>query len=58
MAEEITGRAMRVKVNPAFVRANEVKTLAGDPSKLQSLIGDWPHIPLADTLRWMLESPS
>lgn len=58
MARQITGRAIRVKVNPAFVRANEVKTLAGDPSKLQSLIGDWPHIPLADTLRWMLESPS
>ena len=56
MAEEITGRQIEVRVNPAFVRANEVRTLCGDPSRLQSLIGDWQMPPLTETLRWMLEA--
>lgn len=56
MAEEITGRQIQVRVNPAFVRANEVRTLCGDPSRLQSLIGDWQMPPLTETLRWMLEA--
>lgn len=54
MAEAITGRSMRVDVNPAFVRANEVRTLCGDPAKLRTLIGQWDTLPLEDTLRWML----
>jgi len=55
MAEQITGHSIRVEVNPAFVRANEVKTLCGDASKLRNLIGEWRQPPLEDTLRWMLE---
>lgn len=54
MAEEITGHSIQVRVNPAFVRANEVKVLCGDSSKLQALIGDWGNRPLRETLRWML----
>lgn len=54
MAEAITGHSMRVEVNPAFVRANEVRTLCGDPAKLRRLIGEWDTPPLEDTLRWML----
>lgn len=54
MAEEISGLKMEVKVNPAFVRANEVKTLCGDTTLLRAVIGDWNAIPLNDTLRWML----
>ena len=54
MAESITGHKMRVEVNPAFVRSNEVKTLSGDPSRLRSLIGPWETPPLEETLRWML----
>jgi nucleoside-diphosphate-sugar epimerase len=54
MAEAISGHTVRVEVNPAFVRTNEVKTLSGDPSKLRSLIGDWETPPLDETLRWML----
>lgn len=58
MAEGITGRTMQVRVNPAFVRANEVKTLCGDPTKLRRIIGSaWQTPPLAETLRWMLEAP-
>ncbi|HBI16254.1 MAG TPA: GDP-mannose 4,6 dehydratase, partial [Desulfobulbaceae bacterium] len=56
MAEAITGRRIRVEVNPAFVRRNDVKILCGDPSKLRSLIGDWETPPLEATLGWMLET--
>lgn len=55
LAEEITGFRMDVIVNPAFVRANEVKNLCGNASKLRKLIGDWSPPPLEETLRWMLE---
>lgn len=55
MCEQITGQNMRIHVNPAFVRANEVKTLCGDANLLRSLIGDWQTPDLADTLRWMLD---
>lgn len=57
IAEQITGHTLQVNVNPAFVRANEVKTLLGNPARLHALIGgDWVTPPLHDTLRWMLEA--
>jgi len=55
-AESITGHTIAVRVNPSFVRANEVKVLCGDPSRLRVLIGDWNTPPLEQTLRWMLSS--
>lgn len=55
MAESVSGRSIQVQVNPAFVRASEVKTLCGDATKLRSFIGEWVTPPLEDTLRWMLE---
>lgn len=54
MAETLSGHGIEVRVNPAFVRANEVKTLCGDPSRLRALIGDWDTPPLEETLHWML----
>jgi nucleoside-diphosphate-sugar epimerase len=51
----ITGHQLKITVNPAFVRANEVKTLCGNASKLRSIIGEWSTPKLEDTLRWMLE---
>lgn len=54
MAAAITGHSLQVRVNPAFVRANEVSTLCGDPSCLKQIIGDWQTPPLEETLRWML----
>lgn len=57
---KITGHAMQVEVNPAFVRANEVHRLCGDPSKLQMLLAEHGatliNQPLEDTLRRMLNS--
>lgn len=56
LAEKITGHRINVRVNPAFVRSNEVKELCGDPRRLQALIGDWGNPPLEETLRWMLDA--
>lgn len=54
LCERLTGHVMAVRVNPAFVRANEVRSLCGDPSHLRALIGNWDTQPLEDTLGWML----
>jgi nucleoside-diphosphate-sugar epimerase len=57
LTRHLTGHAIEVRVNPAFVRADEVKTLRGNPAKLHSLAGNAPVIELPETLRWMLEAP-
>ncbi len=56
MCTAITGHQLKITVNPAFVRANEVITLCGDAGRLRSIIGEWSTPPLEDTLRWMLEN--
>jgi GDP-D-mannose dehydratase len=56
MLTDITGHAIDVHVNPAFVRANEVHRLCGNPAKLQACTGPLAQIGLADTLRAMLAS--
>ncbi len=53
---KIAGYEINVKVNPEFVRTNEVKKLVGSPNKLFSLLGEIKKIPLAETLKWMFES--
>ncbi|MFA1030459.1 MULTISPECIES: GDP-mannose 4,6-dehydratase [Pseudomonas syringae group] len=54
MCREITGQDIDVQVNPAFVRANEVKTLCGNNARLRALVHDWETPPLRETLSWML----
>ncbi|MGR3762476.1 NAD-dependent epimerase/dehydratase family protein (plasmid) [Roseobacteraceae bacterium NS-SX3] len=56
MCRKITGHDLEVAVNPAFVRAQEVKTLMGDRSRLGRLTGMAPRHGLEDTLGWMLEA--
>lgn len=51
---KLTEHHIEVRVNPAFVRANEVKTLCADTSRLESLIGARALVPLDQTLQWML----
>ena len=53
--QAISGHAMDVRVNPAFVRANEVRTLRADTRALEAAIGEWRKHRLDDTLRWMLQ---
>ena len=42
-----------VRVNPAFMRASEVRTLVGNNDKLSSVIGELAPTPIAETLCWM-----
>lgn len=53
-ALRLTGQQMKVEVNADFVRANEVRVLKGSPEKLERAIGPLAHVPLEETLRWML----
>ena len=54
MVEELAGYSMEVKVNPAFVRPKEVKTLIGSADRLLIVLPEWQTIPLHETLAWML----
>ncbi len=51
---ELTGHELDVKVDPQFVRANEIHRLCGDPSKLLAATGPLPTYTLRETLAWML----
>ena len=51
----LTGHELDVKVDPQFVRANEIHRLCGDPSRLQAVAGPLPTYTLRETLAWMLE---
>lgn len=54
--KRITGHNLQVRVNPDFVRANEVHRLCGSTAKLEACIGSLQHPPLEATLRWMLSA--
>jgi nucleoside-diphosphate-sugar epimerase len=56
MMADIAGYRIDVRVNPAFVRANEVERLTGDNRRLQAVVGPIAPPPLAATLRWMYEA--
>jgi hypothetical protein len=56
LATELTGHAIEARVNPVFVRANEVLTLGGDTSLLKEFVPDWHPRTLRETLAWMLEA--
>lgn len=54
LVQSLANHRFEVRVNPAFVRANEVKLLIGNCSKLHAAVGQIPAIELKDTLQWML----
>lgn len=54
----IAGYTIDVAVNPAFVRANEVKRLIGDNHKLFSMIGETPVLGIHDILSRMYRAPA
>jgi GDP-6-deoxy-D-talose 4-dehydrogenase len=54
--EELAGYSPEIRVNPAFVRENEVKTLVGSNLRLRQVIGEVPRVDLRETLRWMFEA--
>jgi len=57
MVSQIAGYRIEVEVNPAFVRANEVRSLQGSAARLRALIGPWDTPPIAETLDWMFHAP-
>jgi nucleoside-diphosphate-sugar epimerase len=56
MCASQTGHHLEVRVNPAFVRPNEVRVLLGNNERLLELIGEWEVPPLERTLAWMLDA--
>lgn len=55
MMTEVTGWHPEVRVNPEFVRANEIIKLAGDLTKISGVIGNVNGYSLRQTLTWMLD---
>ena len=53
LMNEIAGYEIEVKVNPAFIRSNEIKTLCGDPSNMRQLLGKDAPIPFIESLQAM-----
>jgi Nucleoside-diphosphate-sugar epimerases len=56
LTSEIAGYEIEVKINPEFVRPNEIKQLFGDNSRLLSITGFRPSTPLKKTLLDMYNS--
>lgn len=54
MVESIAGYQIKVEINPAFVRDNEVKRLLGNPAKLRRHVSGLPNYSMKETLSWML----
>jgi len=52
----LSGHAIDVRVNPAFVRVSEVHRLVGSAARMRAALGDLPHTDFRETLRWMLDS--
>jgi GDP-6-deoxy-D-talose 4-dehydrogenase len=55
LLQDLSGHTLEVKVNPAFLRVNEIRALGGSPIKLKAILGDFKDYRLEETLRWMLE---
>ena len=56
MMADIAGYRIEKRINPAFVRANEVRCLVGSNALLGNEISLGSRIPLRDTLAWMYAS--
>jgi len=54
MCSAITGHDIEVETNQALVRADEIKFLSGNPSRLDEVLGGVERRRFEDTLAWML----
>lgn len=54
LACRLAGHEMEVRVNPAFVRPDEVRSLKGRTERLNSIVGTRRRHPIEETLEWML----
>ncbi|BCZ78704.1 GDP-mannose 4,6-dehydratase [Paraburkholderia terrae] len=53
---EASGHKLEVRVNPAFVRENEVKVLVGSTEKLRRLAPEVQPFDFSETIKWMVNS--
>jgi len=53
---DLAGYRIAVKVNPAFVRGNEVKRLVGSPDAIRRIVPGFAPRPFSHTLEWMLRA--
>ncbi len=56
VAQSLTGHAPEIVQNPAFMRANDIDRLYGDPGRLNRTVPGLPVYSLEQTLGWMLEA--
>lgn len=56
MMTHIAGYEIQIHVNPAFVRANDIPVLSGNPARLRALTGFSPQILMEETLLEMYTS--
>ena len=56
MMHAISGHSLKVIVNPALIRSNEVHKLIGTRAKLEATIGLVKPISIQETLQWMLQA--
>lgn len=54
VCERLTGRNLEIRVNPSFIRPNELNYLTGNPEKLHDEVGLVGNYPFEQTLEWML----
>jgi GDP-6-deoxy-D-talose 4-dehydrogenase len=54
MLNSLAGYEIVVTTNPEFVRSDEILTLYGSPSLLESAIGDYRAFTINESLEWML----
>lgn len=54
--EKLTNHRIEVRVNPSFLRVNEVKVLSGLPLKINNALEPFQKFDLNKTLSWMLEN--
>lgn len=56
LMEKITSIKMEIKVNPLFVRAEEIKVMTGDTRELDAAVDVVWRYSIEETLSWMYES--
>jgi GDP-6-deoxy-D-talose 4-dehydrogenase len=54
ICSRLTGHGLKVEESEALVRSNEAHTIQGDPSALQSVIGELNRYSIENTLGWMI----
>lgn len=57
MVRRSSGHDLKIRINPAFVRENEVKVLVGSSERLRQLLPDIPAIDFSETIDWMVSNP-